>query len=80
MPRTRPGRPRSRPLGMVPLTVLLSPRAKRRAKALAQVQGRPTYQVMESAFWSLWKSLPEDKRDAAEAIAALIEEARGEDR
>jgi acyl-CoA-binding protein len=61
-----------------PLTVRLTPDAKRRLMALAQIKGGPAYQLMEEAFWSLWDGLPSSQKDAAEELVRLVDRARGE--
>lgn len=70
------GRPRSRPPDLEPFTAHLSVRAKRRLLALAQITDRPAYQYMEEAFWMLWESLPEERRETAETLTGVVERAR----
>jgi len=72
MKSSRPGRPTSRPKDLVTFTALMSPRAKQRLKALAQL-------VLETAFWEFWEQLPKNKRTAAETIATAIEAAKPSD-
>ncbi len=62
-----------------PFTARLTPEAKRRLMALAQIKGDPAYELMEEAFWSLWDGLPSSQKDAAEELVRLIDRARGED-
>lgn len=62
-----------------PFTARLTPDAKRRLMALAQIKGDPAYELMEEAFWSLWDDLPSSQKDAAEALVRLIDRARGKD-
>ena len=56
----------------------MTPEAKRRLKALAQVEGTHAYALLEDAFELWWRSLPKAKREAAELIARAIEKARRE--
>lgn len=65
------GRPPSRPADLVVFTAQLTPEAKAKLKALAQIKHSPAYTLLESAFWMLWEALPEDTRDAAETVANL---------
>lgn len=44
--------------------------------ALSQIQGDPAYELLEEAFWSHWKSLPQAQKEAAEAIIRLVDDAR----
>jgi predicted DNA-binding ribbon-helix-helix protein len=57
----------------------MTPEAKARLKALAQIEGEAAYIVLENAFWHRWESLSEKKRDRAELIAATIEESMSEE-
>lgn len=68
-----PGRPPTRPKDLVVFTAQMSPQAKRRLKAIAQVEGSYAYTLLEEAFWQFWEQLPDDKRSTAETIAAAIE-------
>lgn len=79
MSRNKPGRPRTRSRDLETITTHLTPQAKRRLKALAQVQGDPAYELVEQAFWKLWEDLPSPRRDAAEALIRLLDGAREED-
>lgn len=78
MPAKKMGRPISRRQDLEPFTAHLTPEAKRRLLALAQVTGQPAYTYMERAFWLLWEGLPEPQREAAQAILRVVEEARAE--
>lgn len=69
------GRPRSRPKHLVVFNAQMSPEAKTKLKALAQVENTYAYALLEDAFWRYWEALPRDKRRAAETIAQLT--ARG---
>lgn len=46
-----PGRPPTRPKDLVVFTAQMSPQAKRRLKAIAQVEGSYAYTLLEEAFW-----------------------------
>lgn len=59
-----------------PFTARLTPDAKRRLMALSQIKGDPAYELLEQAFWSHWKSLPSEQKEAAEAIIKLVDDAR----
>lgn len=59
-----------------PFTARLTPGAKRRLMALSQIKGDPAYELLEEAFWSHWKSLPSEQKEAAEAIIKLVDDAR----
>lgn len=76
MPGKKIGRPISRRQDLEPFTAHLTPEAKRRLLALAQVTGQPAYSYMERAFWLLWEGLPDPQRDAAQAIMKVVDEAR----
>ena len=52
---------------------LISPRAKARLKALAEVEGVYAYRVLEESFWERWERLPAATRGKAEALAQGIE-------
>ena len=77
MKRSGPGRPR-RPRELVVFQAQMTPGAKRRLKALAEVEGTHAYALLEEAFELWWRSLPTAKREAAELIASAIEKARWE--
>jgi len=79
MKSSHPGRPTSRPKDLVTFTALMSPRAKQRLKALAQLEHNHAYALLETAFWKLWEQLPKNKRAAAETIATAIETAEPSD-
>jgi len=53
----------------------MSPQAKLRLKALAQLERKAAYLVLEDSFWHRWDDLPEATRSAAELIASTIEHA-----
>lgn len=76
MKSRKPGRPRSRPEDLVFFNAQMSAKARDRLKALAQIEGKHAYVVLEEAFWSSWQSLQTDKRKAAELIASTVEKAR----
>lgn len=59
-----------------PFTARLTSDAKRRLMALSQINGDPAYELLEEAFWSHWKSLPSEQKEAAEAIIKLVDDAR----
>lgn len=65
------GRPPSRPKNLVVFNAQLTPAAKAKLKALAQVEHTYAYSLLENAFWQLWESLPAEKRKAAEIVASL---------
>lgn len=76
----KPGRPPSRPKDLVAFTAQMTPDAKAKLKALAQVEHTHAYSLLEHAFWEFWSSLPEDKRSAAETIASLTSPPTGQSR
>lgn len=76
MAQRKPGRPRTRRPDLQPFTARLTPEAKKRLMALAQVTGVPAYTLLEEAFWTRWKDLPTDRREAADAIVRAIEKSR----
>lgn len=61
-----------------PFTARLTPDAKRKLQALAQIRGQPAYEVLEEAFWRLWEALPPAQREAAERLLRLLDQSRGE--
>lgn len=67
------GRPRTRREDLQSFSGMLTPEAKRRLLALAQVTGDPAYVLLEKAFWLQWKAVPASQRRAAETIAAALE-------
>jgi predicted transcriptional regulator len=71
----RSGRPK-RGANLEPFTARLTPEAKRRLMALAQIRDTNAYEVMEQAFWDLWNGLPESEKAAADSLAQLVEKAR----
>lgn len=73
--KKRIGRPRTRQPGLLVFNTQMTPKAKARLKALAQINGASAYIVLEEAFWQCWNSLSEEKRDCAELIASTIEQA-----
>lgn len=67
----------TKPAGeLEPFTARLTPEAKRKLQALAQIRGEPAYEVIEEGFWNLWKTLPSGQREASERLIQLVEEAR----
>jgi hypothetical protein len=66
------GRPPSRPKNLVVFNVLLTPEAKARLKALAQIEHTYAYTLLEGAFWKLWEELPPETRQAADTVAKLV--------
>ena len=52
----------------------MSRKAKLRLKALAQLEDKAAYLVLEDAFWHRWEDLPEAVRSAAELIASTVEQ------
>lgn len=70
------GRPRTRPDDTVVFNAQMSQKAKNRLKALAQIEDRYAYAVLETAFWDFWDRLPDDRRQAADQIARAVEGAR----
>jgi hypothetical protein len=73
------GRPKSRPPELTAFTALMTPQAKARLKALAQVKGTFGYSVLEASFWQTWKQLPAAERRKAEALAKALEAPVGEE-
>lgn len=71
-----PGRPRSRPEDLVVFNAQMSAAAKDRLKAIAHLEGTHAYALLEEAFWRWWQSLPKNRRERAEMIAAAVAEAR----
>lgn len=67
------GRPRTSPRNLEPVTARLSPEAKRRLMALAQIRHEPAYELIEEAFWSLWEGVPDSEKERAEALIQLVE-------
>lgn len=59
-----------------PFTARLSPEAKRKLQALAQIRGEHAYEVIEEAFWRLWDDLAEGERQSADMLIRLVDEAR----
>ncbi len=79
MKTRKPGRPRTRQPDLLVFNTQMSRKAKLRLKALAQLEDKAAYIVLEDAFWYRWKDLPEATRGAAELIASTVEQAtRGE--
>lgn len=70
------GRPVTRRQDLEPFTAHLTPEAKRRLLALAQITGEPAYAYVERSFWLLWQGLPEPQREAAQAILRVVDDAR----
>ena len=75
MSPSRAGRPK-RGANLEPFTARLTPEAKQRLLALAQIRDTNAYELMEQAFWDLWNGLPEEQREAADALVELVEKAR----
>ena len=78
MKSKKPGRPRSRPDDLVVFNAQMTTKAKERLKALAQVEGKHAYTLLEDGFWQFWESLEDDKRSAAEQIVSILEKSRDE--
>lgn len=68
-----PGRPRTRRPDMLMFNASITPEAKARLMALAEVEGEHAYALLEAAFWDRWKALPTAKRRQAEELASSIE-------
>ncbi len=75
MSERKKGRPKSRQDGLKVFTARMTPKAKARLQALAQVKGQHAYLVLEELFWKQWALLESDERKAAETVAATIERA-----
>lgn len=69
------GRPKS-PEPLETFTLRITPRAKRRLRALAEVSGKPSNAVIEAAFWQHLAALPKPTREAVERIASTVESMR----
>lgn len=74
MTTKKTGRPRNPEL-LEQFTMRLTPRAKRRLKALADLTGKPSYTLLEVGFWKLLESEPKALREAVETIAGTVEQA-----
>lgn len=74
----RPGRPRSRPADLVVFNAQMTADARDRLKAMAHLEGTHAYALLEEAFWRWWRSLPTDRRAAAEMVAKAVAAARGQ--
>lgn len=70
---TKTGRPSTRTKTLEPVTARLSPEAKRRLMALAQIRREPAYELVEKAFWSLWEGVPDSEKERAEALIQLVD-------
>lgn len=58
-------------------TTRLTPRAKDRLKAVAQLGEETAYAILEGAFWHYWNTaLSKEKRDAAEAFSVAMAKLR----
>lgn len=68
------GRPRTQRPDMQVFNAQMTPEGKARLMALAQIEGKHAYALLEAAFWDRWKSLPAAKRKKAETIASILEE------
>ena len=76
MKRRKPGRPPTRSEDLVFFNAQMTTKARDRLKALAQIEGKHAYVLLEEAFWSNWQVLDAGKRKAAELIASTVEKAR----
>ncbi len=74
--KRRVGRPRTRQPDLLVFNTQMTAKAKTRLKALAQLEGIPSYILLEKAFWQCWESLSPDRREGAEQIASIIEDAQ----
>jgi hypothetical protein len=45
--------------------------------ALAQIREVNAYELIEEAFWDLWRGLPASEQEGAEALLELVEKVRG---
>lgn len=72
MSPSRSGLPK-RGANLEPFTARLTPDAKRRLLAVAQILDVNAYEVMEQAFWGFWNGLPDAQRAAADALVELVE-------
>ena len=79
MAKRKLGRPPKEGPELEPFTARLTPQAKKRLMALAQISEQPAYTLLEKAFWEHWEHMPAGRREAAEAIVRLVESARDED-
>ncbi len=70
------GRPPTKPPDLQAFKALMTPRAKETLRALSQIEGKHGYELLETAFWDFVQRLPEDKRQAAEAIAQMVVDSR----
>lgn len=75
MSPSRSGRPK-RGASLVPFTARLTPDARRRLLAVAQIRDVNAYEVIEQAFWEFWRGLPDSQRAAADALVELVEKTR----
>ena len=76
MARKRPFR---RPKNLIQFTAWLIPEAKNRLSALSRIDGIAAYRILEDGFWRLWMALPPERRQAAEIIARICEDAAAEE-
>lgn len=67
------GRPPTRRPEQKPATLSLKPETVERYKALAELTGRPTYQVMLTAVVKRFDRLPDGRRRRLDEIAARQE-------
>ncbi len=72
---TKKGRPR-RQQDLEVFTARLTPEAKERLMALARLQGKHAYKLLEDAFWTHWQQLPEATRAGAETIISTVQQIR----
>jgi len=70
------GQPR-RGTQLTSFTARLTPGAKDRLMALAQIREVNAYELVEEAFWDLWRGLPADEKEGAEALLNMIDKVRG---
>lgn len=73
MSERKKGRPKSRQAGLKVFTARMTPKAKARLQALAQVKGQHAYLLLEELFWKQWALLDAEERKAAETVAAITE-------
>ncbi len=74
-PRRGRGRPPSR-IGDVVMPVRLTHEMHDRLKALAELEGRPAYQLLQAAFAQYWEGLPKEARTPAKKLSHLLRQAR----
>ena len=74
-PRRGRGRPPSK-IGDVVTPVRLTHQMHDRLKALAELEGRPAYQLVQTALDRYWDALPEETRVPAQKLSDLLRKAR----